>query len=180
MNRYKKVILFLAFILTGFYEAPAQTPNIHFIQGDTVRLHEGKNGYYEVKLKAAPFNLVFRGKELHVCAGLDKNLFNFTKAGTDINADFNSYFFIFKYLAGSENTDYISIEKDTGNSLNETHGAISIGEGFYQFTLKSLMNNGDNKPLSEFKELYMALWLDANKDQFIDKEELLWVRANFE
>ena len=123
-------------------------------------------------------NLVFQGKELHVCAGLDKELFNFTKPGTDINADYNSYFFIFKYLAGSEDTDYLSIEKNTGNTLNETHGAKSIGEGFYQFTLKFLINDGDKQPLSEFKELFMALWLDVNKDQYIDQEELLWVKAN--
>ena len=176
----KKVIAFLALSFAAFYVAQAQTPNIKFVQGDTVGLDESKKGYYQIDLKKDPFTIVFQGNELHVCAGLDEELFEFTKSGTDINADFNSYFFIYKYLAASKDSDYLSIEKNTGNSLNETHGAKSAGSGLYQYTVKSLMNDGSQKLLSEFKELFLALWLDANKDQFIDKEELLWVRANIQ
>ncbi len=156
----------------------AQTPNIKFIQGDTVALVKDKNDYYEMDLKQMPFDILFEGSELHVCASVDNGLFKFTQPNTDINADFNSYFYIFKYLAGTKNTDFLSIEKDTGNSLNETHGAKSAGDNQYRFTVRSLMNEGDIQPLSEFKKLFLALWLDANKDQFIDKEELIWVKAN--
>lgn len=169
-------ILVLVFISTITLQA--QIPNIKFIQGDTIPYVKGKKDYYEMDLKQEAFTILFEGSELHVCAGIDEGLFRFTQPNTDINADVNSYFFIFKYLAGTENTDFLSIEKDTGNSLNETHGAKSAGAGMSKFTVRSLMDEGDLQPLTEFRKLFLALWLDANKDQLVDKEELIWVKAN--
>ena len=173
-----KPAMLLAILLMGSHLTEAQTPDIKFVQGDTLSLEENKKGYYEIELYKEPFTIIYKGKELHVCAGLDEELFQFTKPDTDINADFNSYFFIFKYLAASEDADFLSIEENTGNSLNKTHGAQAAGGGLYQYTVRSLLNDGDSKPLSEFNRLFLALWLDSNKDQYIDKEELLWVRAN--
>jgi len=176
MNRKTRLSLVLIFATLGIIRA--QIPNIVFFQGDTLSLKVGKKDYYELQLKGEPFTILFEGNELHVCAGLDEDLFQFTRANTDINADFNSYFFIFKYLAGSSSSDFLSIEKDTANSLNETHGAKSVGNSMYKYTVNSLLNEGNIEGLENFKKLYLALWLDANKDQFIDKEELVWVKAN--
>lgn len=184
MNPYQKkaadlFIIFMLVLITGGGVC-AQTPGISFLQGEIVPLKKGKKDYYQVDLKNEAFTIVFPGKELHVCAGTEEELFKYTQAGTDINADFNSYFFIFKYLAGSEDTDYLSIEKNTANTLNETHGAKPGGDGLYQFTVRSLLNDGEQQQLSDFKALYLALWLDKNKDQYIDKEEILRVRANIQ
>ena len=136
----------------------AQMPNIKFVQGDTLQLIKSKKEYYDVDLKGEPFSLVFEGDELHVCAGLDESLFQFTKPETDINADANSYFFIFKYLAGSRDSDFLSIEKDTGNALNETHGAQRANGKNYQYLVKTLMNDGDLVSIGEFKKnIFCAL-----------------------
>ncbi len=173
-----RVLIFLILINLGFEdELSAQIPDIKFVQGDTMSLQKGKKNYFEVELRREAFTLVFKGNELHVCAGLEENLYEFTKPNTDINADFNSYFFIFKYLAGSPDSDFLSIEKDTGNSLNETHGARPAKDGYYQYTIRNVMNDGEINPISDFKKLFMALWLDSNRDQFIDEQELLWVKA---
>ena len=112
-----------------------------------------------------------------VCAGLTEEVFQYTKAGTDINADFNSYFFIFKFLAMENNADYLPTGKDEAASLNETHGAKPKGDGTYYFKVNSLMVGEVSKPISDFDEFYLALWLDQNKDQFIDQEELRKVKV---
>lgn len=172
----KVIAVFLLVVISGFI-AEAQSPNIKFVQGDTLSLKQGKENYYEITLRKEPFTLIFPGNELLVCAGLDKDLFRFTKPGTDINADFNSYFFIYKFIAASEDSDFLTLEKDAGNALNETHGAQAAGSDRFGYTVRSLAYKGTLKSISEFEELFMALWLDINKDQFIDKEELLWVKA---
>ncbi len=177
MKIYQKLTaqLFLMFIAYGVVFS--QTPAISFVQGETLPIEKGKSDVYEIDLSSDAFDIVFPGKELHVCAGTSEELFKFAKPDTDINADFNSYFFIFKYLAGSTDTDHLSIEENTSSALNETHGAKPTGDGSTKYTVRSLVNDGDVKPLSAYKEFFMALWLDSNKDQYIDKEELLWVRA---
>ena len=175
----RKVFFSLFAILVLNVSVEAQFQDVKFVQGDTLTLIESKKNYFDVDLKAAPFSLIFKGNELHVCAGLDESLFEFTKPDTDINADASSYFFIFKYLAGSQESDFLSIEKDTGVALNETHGAFPDGRGYSIYNVRRFMIDGDLVPISEFKRVFFAFWLDKNKDQFIDKMELLWVRANF-
>lgn len=170
-----RILLFLTFGIAIY--AKAQSPDIAFIQEDTLKLEHSNLDYYEVSLGDEPFTILFEGEALYVCAGVGEELFQFTKAGTDSKTDFNSYFFVFKYLAGSENSDFISIEKDTGISLNKAHGMKPAGSGWNQYLVKSVMNEGKMVPLANYNELFLALWLDANKDQFVDQVELLWVKA---
>jgi len=136
---------------------------------------DSKN-YHQVTIQPASFTLEFDGKELMVCAGLTEDLFLHTKAETDINADFNSYFFIFKFLAMEGNADYLPIGPDEAASLNETHGAKITEEDKSTFTVNSLQVSGEKKPISDFDTFFMALWLDQNKDQFIDRNELLHLK----
>jgi hypothetical protein len=149
-----------------------------------VPLELQENGVYKLELKPESFTLVFPGEELHVCAGLDEELFEHAKAGTDINADFNSYFFIYKYLAGASDSEFLSIEKDTGMSLNKTHGAKPLNKSpnnnrsYYR--ISSLQSDDKSILLGSVKQLYMAIWRDANKDQFIDPQESMHVQIEFQ
>lgn len=133
--------------------------------------------YYEVSIKPGPFTLEFKGDELMVCAGLTEELFEYTKAETDINSDFNSYFFIFKYIGMEKTADYLPTGKDEAASLNETHGAKPKGDGTYFYHVNALGFGEDSRPTKDFDTFFLALWLDENKDQFIDKDELLKVKV---
>lgn len=156
----------------------AQAPNIIFVQDDTITLNKGASGYFEMSLKGKPFTIIFEGDQLHVSTGLNKEMFQKAKADTDINKDFNSNFYIFKYPAMPKDADYLSIREGNALSLNESHGAKPIGENMHKYTVRTLWEDDEELPLSEFKKFYLACWLDANKDQYIDKEELLWIQAN--
>ncbi len=178
-NKTTRFLLVLVAILTVLPVARAQKkPNITFVQKTNVELKKGEKDYYEIDLKAEPFTLYFEGNELMVSAGLEEDLFQHTKPDTDINKDFNSNFYIFKYVAGSPDTDYLIIEEESANSLNKSHGAKPAGKKMSQFTVRSLLREGKTESIANFKQLFMALWLDRNKDQFIDKKEMMWVKVN--
>ena len=169
----------LVFLLLAIIAGSSASAQISIRQESILDLVESDSGeYYEVNIKSEPFTLEFEGDELMVCAGLTEELFQYTQADTDINADFNSYFFIFKFLAMEHNADYLPTGKDEAASLNETHGAKPKGDGTYHFKVNSLLVGEEEKPIGAFDEFFLALWLDQNKDQFIDKEELLKVKIN--
>jgi len=157
------------------------TPSeIRFTQnGEAMPLRQQDDGTFKLELKAEPFMIIFPGEELQVCAGIEPGLFEHAQAGVDINADFNSNFFIYKYLAGTSDSNFLSIEKDTGMSLNPTHGAKPYDKGFSFYEVANLQLDGQEYPLSTHDRLYIALWLDKNKDQFIDQEELIHVFLEF-
>lgn len=176
----RNFLMTVTFMLASFCLAWSQkTPNITFVQQTNVVLNKGTKGYYEINLKPEPFRLIFEGKELMVCVGLDEKLFERTKAGTDINADYSSDFYIFKYAAASPDADHLVLGNGGGNSLNGTHGAKPHTKtGFFHYTVRTLHVDRKAEPIERFKQFFMALWLDKNKDQFIDKEELLHVKVN--
>ncbi|WP_297761175.1 hypothetical protein [uncultured Muriicola sp.] len=176
----KTVTSFLLFIFLSVYIGYGQGPEITFLQGEQLSLSPLDNDLYELKIKPESFTLVFKGNELHVCTGLSEELFQFTKPETDINQDFNSYFFIFKYIAMPEDANYLPVGKDEAASLNKTHGAKLAGKDSSKFTVASLQIEDELKPLNELKEFYLALWLDTNLDQFIDTSELLKVHVVIE
>ncbi len=175
-----KVTSFLLFLFISVYIGFSQGPEISFVQGEQLSLSQLNNDLYELKIKPESFTLIFKGNELHVCTGLSEELFQYTKPETDINQDFNSYFFIFKYLAMPEDANYLPVGKDEAASLNKTHGAKVAGEDSSKYTVNSLSIDGELKPLSDLKEFYLALWLDSNLDQFIDTSELLKVHVIIE
>ncbi|WP_297693158.1 hypothetical protein [uncultured Eudoraea sp.] len=171
----KNAILITLLIVLGCGSLFAQ---VNIRQSSVLELEkvDSKN-FHQVTIQPESFTLEFEGKELMVCAGLTEDLFLHTKAETDINADFNSYFFIFKFLAMEGNADYLPIGPDEAASLNETHGAKITEEGKSTFTVNSLQVSGEKKPISAFDRFFMALWNDQNKDQFIDKNELLHLKV---
>ena len=176
----KTVTTLLLFSFLAFLNGYSQGPEISFVQGEQLSLSSLDNEIYQLKIKPEPFTLIFKGNELHVCTGLSEELFQFTKPETDINQDFNSYFFIFKYIAMPEDADFLPVGKDEAASLNKTHGAKISGEDSSKFTVNSLMIEDELKPISDLKEFYLALWLDSNLDQFIDTSELLKVHVVIE
>jgi len=176
----KTVFSFLLFLFLSVYIGYCQGPEITFVQGEQLSLSQLNNDLYELKIKPVPFTLIFKGNELLVCTGLSEELFEYTKPETDINQDFNSYFFIFKYIAMPEDANFLPVGKDEAASLNKTHGAKTVDENSSKFTVNSLSIDGELKPLSDQKEFYLALWLDSNLDQFIDTSELLKVHVVIE
>ena len=169
----------LLIILVLLPQAKAQKkPNITLVQEKNVTFEKGEKDYYEVSLKAEPFTLHFEGKELLVSAGLEEDLFENTRSGVDINKDYGSNFYIFKYAAGAPDTDYLIVDGESANALNVSHGVLPAGKKKSLFTVKSLFREGKPEPLSNFEQFFMALWLDKNKDQFIDQEEIIWVKVN--
>lgn len=171
---------FLLLTFLSAYVGYSQGQEISFVQGEKLSISQLTNDLFELKIKPEPFTLIFNGKELHVCTGLSEELFQYTKAETDINQDFNSYFFIFKYIAMPEDAKFLPVGKDEAASLNKTHGAKAVDENSSKFTVNSLSIDGELKPLTDFKEFYLALWLDSNLDQFIDTSELLKVHVVIE
>lgn len=168
-------LMFICSVLSWIAEG--QTPGISFHQGKEIALEQTKNGYVELNIKPEPFTIVFEGNELHVCTGLKEDIFNYTKPKTDINADFNSCFYIFKFGAGSKDSQFLYVGNESPTSLNEVHGAkVEKKQSTYQ--VSTLFVNDKENPLSDFKEFYMALWLDSNKNQYIDEKELLKVKVN--
>jgi len=176
----KTVTSFLLFLFLSVYIGFSQGPEISFVQGEKLSLSPLNNDLHQLKIKPGPFTLIFKGNELHVCTGLSEEFFQFTKPETDINQDFNSYFFIFKYIAMPEDANFLPVGKDEAASLNKTHGAKVAGEDSSKFTVNSLMIENELKPVSDLKEFYLALWLDSNLDQFIDTSELLKVHVIIE
>lgn len=174
-----KWIMILFIVFTFIRPGHAQTPDISFMQEDKIPLQQAESNYYEIIVKPKPFTILFNGSELHVCAGLDQGLFHAATSKTDINKDFSSPFFIFKYAALPKNGDYLVLYKDGANSLNKSHGAIPF-KGNHQYTVSSIMNGNNQEPVSKLKQLFLALWLDDNKDQYIDDNELLRVKVNIE
>ena len=167
------------FIISAILCGGSLSAQISITQETVLELEKSDVGnYYEVSIKPASFTLEFEGKELMVCTGLTEDLFSHTKAETDINADFNSYFFIFKFLAMEGNADYLPTGADEAASLNKTHGAKNTGDGTSSFTVNSLQVGDEKRPISAFDTFFMALWNDQNKDQFIDKNELIHLKVN--
>ena len=151
-------------------------PKITFIQGDKLNL-KTDGDLQTIKIKPNAFTIRFEAEELHVCTGLDEDLYQFAKPEIDINQDFNSSFFIFKYLAMSEDADYLPVGKDVAASLNKTHGAKPVDGQHNEFKVVALQVDDKLKKLKQLDEFYMALWLDDNKDQFIDADEYLKVKV---
>lgn len=170
----------LLLLLFMSFSAIAQNPNIAFKQGEKVDMIKIDDNYFEIKIKKKPFTILFEADQLMVCAGLTDQIFKYAKPNTDINADFNSYFFIAKYAAMSKDADYLIIEKDASSSLNLGHGAKKEENGLYSFKVSSLFENGKKTSISKLNNFYLSLWLDKNLDQFVDKEELLWVKVSLE
>lgn len=176
--KMKTMCMFLSLVLAGAFLANAQT--ISFYQGEKeLTLQKTDQEYLQLNLKPEPFTMTFRGDQLHVCTGLTKDIFTNTKPKTDINADFNSCFFIYKYGAMEKNADYLLVGSETPTALNEEHGAIRDGKQS-KFKVNSLYIDEAEKPLSSLKEFYLALWLDGDKDQYIDEKELTKVKVNIE
>ncbi|MEP1096079.1 MAG: hypothetical protein ABJG78_13275 [Cyclobacteriaceae bacterium] len=173
-------LIVLVSVLAMINVANAQSSKISFHQGDRIMLNESDSNIFQINIKPEPFTIIYEGIELNVCTGLTKELFLYTKAETDINKDFNSYFYIFKYMAMSKGSEFLPVEKDMAASLNITHGAKRAGPNKLKFKVSFLRVDDKEKPLSEFKQLHMALWLDSNKDQYIDETELLKVRVNID
>ena len=175
----KKAILIL-FALACCFANPAngQTPDISFFQGKKIVPETSDSGYAQITIKPEAFTIQFQGNELHVCTGLNEDLFLYTAPETDINKDFNSYFYIFKFAAMPANAEYLPVGKDLAAALNKTHGARQAGPDASKFRVSALSIDNEEKPLRTFKAFYMALWLDANKDQYIDKAELLKLKVN--
>ena len=152
--------------------------DISFVQnGEEIAVNETDYSYDEIAISPEAFDIVFKGKELHAVTGLTSEVYQYAKADTDINADFNSYFYIFKYLAMGEDSQFLPAGKDEAASLNATHGAKPEGKKHSKFTVAALQVEGEDKPVAELSEFFLALWLDVNKDQFIDESELMQVRV---
>lgn len=154
---------------------------VKVVQEKELQLQKSDSGdYYEVSITPAPFTLQFEGRELMVSAGLSEDLFASTKPDIDINVDFGSYFYIGKFLAMEEDASYLPTGAHEAASLNKNHGAKSEAGGRSSFEVRFLDVAGDKKPLSDFKEFYMAVWLDQNKDQFIDSDEIIHLKVNIQ
>lgn len=158
-----------------------QTKLIEFHQADQIELQKPDNdGVYQLNIKPEPFTITFPGELINVCTDLNADLFEFTKPDTDINADFNSCFFIFKSKAMDKEADYLILGTDGSSPLNEAHGARKTDSEHSVFKVSSLSVDSEKLPVSGFSEFYMALWLDSNKDQYVDEAELLKVKVNVE
>lgn len=176
----RTMCIVLSWSLLSAFLVKAQTRDLLFYQGEKeLTLQNTDHGYFQLNLKPEPFTIKFRGDQLHVCTGQANDIFSYIKPKTDINSDFNSCFFIYKYGAMEKDADYLLTGHETPTALNEEHGAIRDGKQS-KFKVSSLYIDEKKKPLSELKEFYMALWLDSNKDQYIDEKELTKVRVNVE
>lgn len=174
----KSLFLVLILLVITVSTTQANMPDIQFVQGEELSLTQTDNNFFEINIKPEPFTIRFKGTQLNVCAGLDESLFQAAKPETDINKDFKSPFFIFKYAALPETADFIVLYKDGANSLNDAHGAKPYEKNMYQFTVSSISTGKHNTAVSDLKQFFLALWLDKNKDQFIDKDEFLRIKIS--
>ncbi len=170
-----KWILILLMTFSFVCSVNAQTSDIRFMQEGQILPYQVEKNYHVIGIKPKPFTILFNGPELHACAGLDETLYSAAKSETDINKDFKSPFFIFKYAALPETGGYLVLYNDGANSLNKSHGAKPF-ESQYQYTVSSIMKDKNQLPVSNLKQLFFVLWLDKNKDQYIDDSELLRVK----
>ena len=175
-----KMRILIAMLLSVYFSsmglACAQTLDISFMQGEKISLHKTNGNHYEITIKPKPFAIIFNGAELNVCVGFDEALFQAVKTKTDINKDYKSPFFIYKYTALPKNGDHLHLYNTGANSLNKSHGAKKFN-GNYQYTVSSIMASKKLVPISNLKQLFLALWLDQNKDQYIDENELIRVKV---
>ncbi len=147
------------------------TPDITFIQDSIILLSKASGNNYEITAGPGPFTILFSGPELNVCAGLDEEVFKAAGSGVDVVKDFNSPFSIFKYAAMPKDGGYLYLYKDGANSLNQSHGAKPYKKG-HRYTVSSIMSQGRQKAVGTLEKLYLVLWLDKNRDEFIDDDEL--------
>ncbi|NNE27740.1 MAG: hypothetical protein HKN09_12920 [Saprospiraceae bacterium] len=158
----------------------AQGPEISFEQdGKVLEMRFSEGGYYEIFLKAEPFNILFNHKELMVTGGVDASVFKVAKAGTNISSDYTSNFFLGKFMAIPNPTDYLTLEKDTAMNLTKDKGVVMAKNGWRSIAIKRFSVEDGFTNFSDQKSAYLALWLDTNLDLFIDKAELLWVKIKF-
>lgn len=177
LNKFLLSICAICLINMAF----AQGPEISIEQdGRALEMRFSEGGYYEVFAKASPFNIVFNHKELMVTGGADYSLFKLAKPGTNISSDYTSNFFLGKFMAIPNPTDYLSLEKDTAMNLNKDKGVKTLNNGWRSIEIRKLYDGEGMLEFADQQSAYFALWLDTNLDLYIDKSELLWLKIYFE
>lgn len=159
----------------------ACTPNrlvVNGEKGSDVLIRQGKAPVSvsgdTIRLKPQPFDILSRYSILNIClSDRRENLAN-VKAGIDTVKDFSSCFNIAKFFAMDENADYLILDGDGANSLNDAHGMKRIPNGPFIFKVKKIYDAKKEKDLEVAQvkgPLYAAFWIDKSGDRIIDGGE---------
>lgn len=111
-----------------------------------------------------------------MCARSDDSVYDKARVGTDTMQDFTSCMLIYKFIAMPADASYLFLSKDGAFSLTAEHGAKTLSEKRAPYHVMHLEQAGKGKPaiqLADAKgELYLATWVNKNKNQVIDAVEL--------
>ena len=180
------LVLLLFTVPVSQAAALKETPHLDvmFLQGGQALVMQS-DGTDRVVLdvEGKQFDINFPGDNLNVCAWTNESIFEKAKVGSDTMQDFSSCLLMYKSLSMSSDASYLWLSEGAGFSLNESHGARKLSEkrAVYRVThLAEEASDSGDVPLSGFKgDVFMALWIDKNKNQVIDAGELEQVVLRF-
>ena len=144
--------------------------------GKQIGMRVESGNTHRVVLSKRPFDISYPEGALNLCAWTDDSIFAKAKRGTDTMQDFSSCMFIYKSVAMKADASYLFLSEGSGFSLNPAHGAKKLSAKRASYHVTHLEREGKNTPaiqLSDVKQsIYLAAWMDKNKNQVIDDGEL--------
>jgi len=177
----KPLLMALALLGASVVQAETlrQSPQLAlrvYQDGKQLAMQAEDNGVVRVTLAKAAFDLNYPQGLLAVCAWTDDSVYGKAKVGTDTMQDFTSCMLVYKFIAMPADASYLFLSKDSAFSLTAEHGAKTLSEKRATYRVTHLEQEGKGKPaipLANVKgELYLATWMDKNKNQVIDADEL--------